>query len=61
MCYTKQSSRTIKVNHMITLMLLLSAVVSAESVVQCGREWLVYGDRVNANGTIEEWHFWVSL
>lgn len=54
---------------MVTLS--LSAEVSAESVnelldstdvvVQCGNELLVYGDAIDEDGCIVEWHFWVSL
>lgn len=47
---------------------LISAVVSAESVldstdevVQCGNELLVYGDAIDEDGRIVEWHFWVTL
>lgn len=52
---------------MVTLM-CLSAEVPAESVfkpdpvemVCCGSEWLVYGDLIDADGCVVEWHAWVT-
>jgi hypothetical protein len=55
----------------MTTLMCVPAVVSVESVaelldasdevVQCGNELLVYGDAIDEDGRIAEWHFWVSL